>query len=69
MDKLLHFIMNFGVVYFLGDINIFLGISIALVLSIGKELYDKFNGNKIDLKDLLFDALGIISGIVIVTLK
>lgn len=70
-DKLLHFLINlFSTILFGLIFGIMYGISISLLISIGKELYDKFrpNGTGWDWKDIIADLIGIILGILIIIL-
>ena len=42
---------------------------ITSIIGIAKEIYDKYTpGRECDIKDVIADALGIIAGIIIVTL-
>ena len=46
------------------------GVALAILASISKELYDKFrpNGTEWDWKDIIADLIGIILGILIIIL-
>lgn len=64
-DKVLHLICNFIIVVVLGfTFNIVTGISVALIASLGKELYDEIKYRGWD--DLIADLIGIVLGIIVV---
>ena len=66
-DKLLHFIVNLIVVLSIGWINLPLAIGLAVGLSVGKEYGDsRAPGNKWDWYDILADAIGIVTGLLLV---
>nr|DAX08760.1 MAG TPA: putative periplasmic lipoprotein [Bacteriophage sp.] len=69
-DKLKHVIINFAIVLIVGVFNLKVGVALAIVASISKELYDKFrsNGTGWDWKDIIADLIGIILGILIIIL-
>lgn len=65
-DKVLHFICNFIIVLILGFIfNVIVGISAAVVASLGKELYDEIKYKGWSWNDLIADLIGIILGALI----
>ena len=71
MDKLLHVQTNFIVVTLASIWSLWLAVAIAVVLSIGKEVFDYFRyGREVDnfkrmvIGDLIADAVGIIGGII-----
>lgn len=64
-DKVLHLICNFIIVVVLGfTFNIVTGISVALIASLSKELYDEIKYKGWD--DLIVDLIGIVLGIIVV---
>lgn len=66
-DKLKHCLVNLLVMLIAGSINIWLGIGLAVGLSLGKEYGDsKAPGNKWDWHDILADAIGIVTGLLLV---
>lgn len=66
-DKLKHCLVNLLVMLIAGSINIWLGIGLAVGLSLGKEYGDsKAPGNKWDWYDILADAIGIVTGLLLV---
>lgn len=66
-DKLKHCLVNLLVMLIAGSINIWLGIGLAVGLSLGKEYGDsKAPGNKWDWYDILTDAIGIVTGLLLV---
>lgn len=70
-DKLKHCLVNLLVMLIAGSINIWLGIGLAVGLSVGlsvgKEYGDsKAPGNKWDWYDILADAIGIVTGLLLV---
>ena len=71
MDKLLHVQTNFIVVTLASIWSLWLAVAIAVVLSIGKEVFDYFRyGREVDnfktmvIGDLIADAVGIVGGII-----
>jgi hypothetical protein len=67
-DKILHIICCFAIVVIFGLVlNIVSGITIALIASFGKEVYDEVrpNGSGWSWDDILADLLGIVLGILI----
>jgi len=71
MDKLLHAQTNFIVVTLASIWSLWLAVAIAVVLSIGKEVFDYFRyGREVDnfktmvIGDLIADAVGIVGGII-----
>lgn len=66
-DKALHLICNFIIVVVLGfTFNIVTGISIALIASLSKELYDEIKYKGWSWDDLIADLIGIVLGIIVV---
>ena len=66
-DKLKHCLVNLLVMLIAGSINIWLGIGLAVGLSLGKEYGDsKAPCNKWDWYDILADAIGIVTGLLLV---
>lgn len=66
-DKVLHLICNFIIVVVLGfAFNIVTGISIALIASLSKELYDEIKYKGWSWDDLIADLIGIVLGIIVV---
>lgn len=64
-DKVLRLICNFIIVVVLGfTFNIVTGISVALIASLSKELYDEIKYKGRD--DLIVDLIGIVLGIIVV---
>ena len=63
IDEFKHFVINLVLAFLLCFINIYLAVITCIVISIGKELYDKYKGNKISISDLIADTLGIICGV------
>lgn len=71
MDKLLHAQTNFIIVTLASIWSLWLAVAIAVVLSIGKEVFDYFRyGREVDnfktmvIGDLIADAVGIVGGII-----
>lgn len=65
-DKILHMICCFAIVVIFGLVlNIVSGITLALIASFGKEVYDEVrpNGSGWSWDDILADLLGIVLGI------
>lgn len=66
-DKVLHLICNFIIVVVLGfTFNIVTGISVALIVSLSKELYDEIKYKGWSWDDLIVDLIGIVLGIIVV---
>ena len=66
-DKVLHLICNFIIVVVFGfTFNIVTGISIALITSLSKELYDEIKYKGWSWDDLIADLIGIVLGIIVV---
>lgn len=66
-DKVLHLICNFIIVVVLGfTFNIVTGISIALIASLSKELYDEIKYKGWSWDNLIADLIGIVLGIIVV---
>ena len=69
-NKLKHVLISFAIVLVVGVFNLKVGVALAMVASISKELYDKYrsNGSGWDWKDLIADLIGIVIGILILIL-
>lgn len=66
-DKVLRLICNFIIVVVLGfTFNIVTGISVALIASLSKELYDEIKYKGWSWDDLIADLIGIVLGIIVV---
>lgn len=66
-DKVLRLICNFIIVVVLGfTFNIVTGISIALITSLSKELYDEIKYKGWSWDNLIADLIGIALGIIVV---
>lgn len=69
IDKWAHFFASaflvFAVSHFL---PFWVGITVAVVLGIAKELYDAKTGGKIEIKDLWADLLGVATATLIILL-
>lgn len=66
-DKVLHLICNFIIVVVLGfTFNIVTGVSVALIASLSKELYDEIKYKGWSWDDLIVDLIGIVLGIIVV---
>lgn len=68
-DKLYHLIINFLVVLFLGVLfSPTIGLAAAIVLSLGKEVYDEYrpNGAGWNWDDLTADLVGILLGLFVI---
>ena len=72
MDKLLHFLSCYFITSVFSIINPLIGVLIALVAGIGKEVYDYFTYGKetegfykLAIGDLLADGLGIAIGLLV----
>lgn len=65
-DKRRHLAVNLIIVMFLGGlVNPIIGVIVAVLLSIGKEVYDEYrpNGTGWDWNDLVADLIGILLGL------
>lgn len=65
-DKRRHLAVNLIIVIFLGGlVNPIIGVIVAVLLSIGKEVYDEYrpNGTGWDWNDLVADLIGILLGL------
>lgn len=69
IDKVAHTFVSFFLVFFFEiilrrlvgyDQPVPLGTSIAFFCGLGKELYDEYTGGRIDWKDLVANAIGLI---------
>lgn len=66
-DKLKHCLANLLVMFIVGSFNIWLGLGLAIGLSVGKEYGDSLvEGNKWDWYDILADAIGLVIGLILV---
>ena len=69
LDKILHFLFNFGVVIIYGYAGIpDMGVILAILISGFKEIYDHQEG-RFSIYDLIADIAGIVSGIIILILS
>ena len=71
MDKILHAQTTFIIVTLASIWSLWIAVAIAVVLSIGKEVFDYFRyGREVDnfktmvIGDLIADAVGIVGGII-----
>ena len=75
-DKILHYLVCFIIAHIAMDaasqtevgnlLSKVIGFSVAMVIGVLKEVYDRFQpGNRFCLKDLLADALGAASGVMV----
>lgn len=65
-DKRRHLAVNLVIVMFLGGlVNPVIGVAIAVLLSVGKEVYDEYrpNGTGWSWNDLVADLIGILLGL------
>ena len=67
-DKALHMGVNFLVVLGIGIFNPYIGIVVALALSVGKEAYDHKTKGTASKGDLVADGAGIGWGVVVLLL-
>lgn len=58
VDKLLHYLVCFFIVTICFPINIWVGLGLAGVCAVGKEIYDYYDYGLFSWWDLLFDVLG-----------
>lgn len=66
-DKVLHLLANLFTVIFFGLIfGTLQGIITAIFVSLCKELYDKYIGNKFNWDDIVADIIGILIGLFII---
>lgn len=68
-DKIYHIIINFIIVLFLGVIfEPTVGLTVALIVSLGKEAYDEYKPESTgwNWEDLLADVIGMVIGLLIV---
>lgn len=68
-DKIAHFAVNFCIVLAAGIFRngwlVLIGVLIAVVVSISKEIWDKVTGKGVcDWKDLVADAIGIVAALI-----
>ena len=71
MDKVLHAQTNFIIVTVASMWSLWIAVGLAIVLSVGKEVFDYFRyGREVDnfktmvIGDLIADAVGIVGGII-----
>lgn len=68
-DKIYHIVANYTMIMtFLLFTNIFIAIALSILISVGKELYDKHSYGLFSYSDLIADGLGITLGIIIIKL-
>ena len=65
-DKLLHFLVNAIIVLAFSYINVILAVVVACIISIFKEIYDKYKSSStgFDVKDLIADLTGIVTSLI-----
>ncbi len=68
-DKIAHFAVNFCIILAAGIFRngwlVLIGVLIAVVVSISKEIWDKATGKGVcDWKDLVADAIGIVAALI-----
>ncbi len=65
-DKLYHIVANYTMIMtFVLFTNIFVAISLSILISVAKELYDRHSYGLFSYLDLLADGIGIIIGTMI----
>lgn len=67
-DKLLHLLVNLTIVIVFGLLSgIVIGVGLAVIASLSKEVYDEYrpNGSGWDWNDIVADIIGILIGIFI----
>lgn len=66
-DLVAHFLVNFLIVILLGLSGLLgMGITLAIILSVGKEIWDLRDDGDASFMDLVADSLGIFFGVAIV---
>ena len=66
VDKILHFIICFGITFFGAFLNIWFAISVTLIIAFYKEFIDSHKpGNYWSWGDILADCLGILIAIIL----
>lgn len=65
-DKLKHLLINFVIVVLVGFFNLKIGVALAIAVSLGKILYDKFKLNSWNWDNVIVDIIGILLGIFII---
>lgn len=65
-DKLKHLLINFVIVVLVGVFNLKIGVALAIAVSLGKILYDKFKLNSWNWDNVIVDVIGILLGIFII---
>ena len=64
-DKTLHFLFNLGVVVGFAAVGqLILGVVLAVIASVGKEVIDYYFGGTCSKKDLAADIIGISLGVI-----
>lgn len=68
-DKLLHLLVNLTIVIVFGLLSgIVIGVGLAVIASLSKEVYDEYrpNGSGWDWDDIVADIIGILLGLFII---
>lgn len=65
-DKLKHLLINFIIVVLVGVFNLKVGVILAILISLGKLLYDRFKSNNWNRDNIIVDIIGILLGIFII---
>ncbi len=66
VDKILHFIICFGITFFGAFLNIWFAISVTLIIAFYKEFMDSHKpGNYWSWRDILADTLGCLLAVLI----
>lgn len=65
-DKLKHLLINFVIVVLVGVFNLKVGVTLAILISLGKLLYDRFKSNNWNWDNIIVDIIGILLGIFII---
>lgn len=65
-DKITHATICYAITLTIGlFIDWWVGVCVALMVGLGKELYDKYKGNKFDWHDMLADVVGGVVGVIV----
>lgn len=65
-DKLKYLLINFVIVVLVGVFNLKVGVTLAILTSLGKLLYDRFKSNNWNWDNIIVDIIGILLGIFII---
>lgn len=65
-DKIYHICANIILILIGNIINVVFGVVLAILASLGKEIYDMKNSSGFSKQDLVADLIGIIIGILLV---